>query len=99
MRGSEYRNYRVPQGIGGWVAPLLIFLTIPIYNWIARALDGDWARGDIDIPGVRTVGHGAQDASAVGANLSEVKTDVVQSGVSADGLKCNADAVRGDDAR
>lgn len=45
-------------GIGflldGWAPALLVFLTIPIYRWVARALDGDWARGDIDIPGIRT---------------------------------------------
>ena len=22
---------------------------IPIYHWVARALDGDWARGDIQV--------------------------------------------------
>lgn len=27
----------------------LIFFTIPIYHWVARALDGDWARGDIQV--------------------------------------------------
>ncbi len=29
--------------------PALIFFTIPIYHWVARALDGDWARGDIQV--------------------------------------------------
>lgn len=43
-----------------WAAPLLVFLTIPIYNWIARALDGDWARGDIEMPGVRAARSQAQ---------------------------------------
>lgn len=32
-------------GAGPFAA--LIFFTIPIYHWVARALDGDWARGDI----------------------------------------------------
>ena len=85
--------------IGGWVAPLLIFLTIPIYNWIARALDGDWARGDIDIPGVCTAGHEAQGASVDGVNSSEAEAHVGSNDVSADGPKGNADAAQGDDAR
>lgn len=27
----------------------LIFFTIPIYHWVARALDGDWTRGNIQV--------------------------------------------------
>ena len=34
-------------GAGPFAA--LIFFTIPIYHWVARALDGDWARGDIQV--------------------------------------------------
>lgn len=34
-------------GFGPFAA--LIFFTVPIYNWAARALDGDWARGDIQV--------------------------------------------------
>lgn len=36
-----------PFGAGPFAA--LIFFTIPIYHWVARALDGDWARGDIQV--------------------------------------------------
>lgn len=35
--------------MGDWASALLIFFTVPIYHWIARALDGDWARGDIQV--------------------------------------------------
>lgn len=35
--------------IGASPFPALIFFTIPIYHWVARALDGDWARGDIQV--------------------------------------------------
>lgn len=35
--------------VGGSPFPALIFFTIPIYHWVARALDGDWARGDIQV--------------------------------------------------
>ena len=41
----------------------LIFFTIPIYHWVARALDGDWARGDIQV-GPAPVTARAQDVSA-----------------------------------
>lgn len=36
-----------PFGAGPFAA--LIFFTIPIYHWVARALDGDWARGDLQV--------------------------------------------------
>lgn len=50
-------------GAGPFAA--LIFFTIPIYHWVARALDGDWARGDIQV-GSASVAVEAQgkDASA-----------------------------------
>lgn len=35
--------------VGASPFPALIFFTIPIYHWVARALDGDWARGDIQV--------------------------------------------------
>ena len=35
--------------LGGSPFAALIFFTIPIYHWVARALDGDWARGDIQV--------------------------------------------------
>ena len=33
-------------GFGFGPLAALIFFTMPIYKWAARALDGDWARGD-----------------------------------------------------
>jgi len=54
-------------GAGPFAA--LIFFTIPIYHWVARALDGDWARGDIQV-GPATVAARTQNASA------SVDTDV-----------------------
>lgn len=56
--------------VGASPFPALIFFTIPIYHWVARALDGDWARGDIQVgpaPAARTQ---VRDASAA------VDTDV-----------------------
>lgn len=50
----------------------LIFFTIPIYHWVARALDGDWARGDIQV-GPAPEAAKAQDVSAA------VDTDVASS--------------------
>ena len=49
--------------------PALIFFTIPIYHWVARALDGDWAHGDIQV-GPAPVTARAQNVSA------SVDTDV-----------------------
>ena len=43
--------------------PALIFFTIPIYHWVARALDGDWARGDIQVGPAPVVAR-AQNVSA-----------------------------------
>lgn len=48
-------------GAGPFAA--LIFFTIPIYHWVARALDGDWARGDIQV-GPASVTTRAQNVSA-----------------------------------
>ena len=48
-------------GAGPFAA--LIFFTIPIYHWVARALDGDWARGDIQV-GPAPEAAKAQDVSA-----------------------------------
>lgn len=43
----------------------LIFFTIPIYHWVARALDGDWARGDIQVgPAPVAVRAQGKDTSA-----------------------------------
>lgn len=47
---------------GGCPFAALIFFTIPIYHWVARALDGDWARGDIQV-GPAPVAVRAQDVS------------------------------------
>lgn len=51
--------------LGGSPFAALIFFTIPIYHWVARALDGDWARGDIQV-GLApvTARTQVQDASA-----------------------------------
>jgi transcriptional regulator with XRE-family HTH domain len=55
--------------LGGSPFAALIFFTIPIYHWVARALDGDWARGDIQV-GPAPVTARAQNVSA------SVDTDV-----------------------
>ena len=50
-------------GAGPFAA--LIFFTIPIYHWVARALDGDWARGDIQVgPASVAIKAQGKDASA-----------------------------------
>ncbi len=50
-------------GFGPFAA--LIFFTMPIYKWVARSLDGDWARGDApaapDSPVAAPVVQGGQD--------------------------------------
>ena len=52
----------------------LIFFTIPIYHWVARALDGDWARGDIQV-GPAPEAAKAQDVSAaVDADVATATT-------------------------
>lgn len=55
--------------LGGCPFAALIFFTIPIYHWVARALDGDWARGDIQVGPVPVTAR-AQNVSA------SVDTDV-----------------------
>ena len=55
-----------------WLLCRAIFFTIPIYHWVARALDGDWARGDIQV-GPAPEAAKAQDVSAA------VDTDVASS--------------------
>ena len=51
--------------VGASPFPALIFFTIPIYHWVARALDGDWARGDIQVGPVSVAGRTqVQDVSA-----------------------------------
>lgn len=57
-----------PFGAGPFAA--LIFFTIPIYHWVARALDGDWARGDIQVGPAPVARTQVRDASAA------VDTDV-----------------------
>ena len=47
-------------GAGPFAA--LIFFTIPIYHWVARALDGDWRAGIFRL--VRTAVARAQNVSA-----------------------------------
>ena len=54
-------------GAGPFAA--LIFFTIPIYHWVARALDGDWARGDIQ------VGPAPMAAKAQGKGVSAAVDD------------------------
>ncbi len=57
--------------LGGCPFAALIFFTIPIYHWVARALDGDWARGDIQVGSAPMAAKAqVQDASAA------VDTDV-----------------------
>ena len=59
-------------GTGPFAA--LIFFTIPIYHWVARALDGDWARGDIQV-GPAPVTARAQNVSAsVDADVATATT-------------------------
>ena len=51
--------------VGASPFPALIFFTIPIYHWVARALDGDWARGDIQVgPAPVAVKAQGKDTSA-----------------------------------
>ena len=63
-------------GAGPFAA--LIFFTIPIYHWVARALDGDWARGDIQVGPAPVAGRtqvqdvsAAVDADAAAATTAE----------------------------
>ena len=64
--------------VGASPFPALIFFTIPIYHWVARALDGDWARGDIQVGPALVAGRtqvqdvsAAVDADAAAATTAE----------------------------
>ena len=61
-------------GAGPFAA--LIFFTIPIYHWVARALDGDWARGDIQVgPAPAVVRTKGEDVStAVDVDMATATT-------------------------
>lgn len=64
--------------LGGSPFAALIFFTIPIYHWVARALDGDWARGDIRVGPTPVVKAQETDASAeadAGAAAAPVPVD------------------------
>ena len=62
------------QSFPYWAVCWLIFFTIPIYHWVARALDGDWARGDIQV-GPAPVTTRAQNVSAtVDADVATATT-------------------------
>lgn len=54
---------------------LLIFLTIPIYRWIARALDGDWARGDIQVGPASSLMAGRDNEESVGGDEHSATPD------------------------
>ena len=56
--------------------PALIFFTIPIYHWVARALDGDWARGDIQVGPAPAVARtkGEDVFTAVDADMAAATT-------------------------
>lgn len=61
-------------GAGPFAA--LIFFTIPIYHWVARALDGDWARGDIQVGPAPAVARtkGEDVSTAVDADMAAATT-------------------------
>ena len=61
-------------GAGPFAA--LIFFTIPIYHWVARALDGDWARGDIQVGPAPAVARtkGEDVFTAVDADMAAATT-------------------------
>ena len=48
---------------------VLIFFTIPIYKWVVRALDDDWARGNIAVGAAPAAvqGHSAREDACSGA--------------------------------
>ena len=62
--------------VGASPFPALIFFTIPIYHWVARALDGDWARGDIQVGPVPAVARtkGEDVSTAVDAGMAAAAT-------------------------
>ena len=62
--------------LGGSPFAALVFFTIPIYHWVARALDGDWARGDIRVgpAPVTTRTKGEDVSTAVDADMAAATT-------------------------
>ncbi len=61
-----------PFGAGPFAA--LIFFTIPIYHWVARALDGDWARGDIQVGSASVAARAQNVSAAVDADVATAAT-------------------------
>ena len=61
-----------PFGAGPFAA--LIFFTIPIYHWVARALDGDWARGDIQVGPASVTARAQNVSAAVDADVATATT-------------------------
>ena len=59
-------------GAGPFAA--LIFFTIPIYHWVARALDGDWARGDIQVGPAPVVARVRNASAAVDTDVATATT-------------------------
>ena len=59
-------------GAGPFAA--LIFFTIPIYHWVARALDGDWARGDIQVGPAPVTARAQNVSAAVDADVTTAAT-------------------------
>lgn len=59
-------------GAGPFAA--LIFFTIPIYHWVARALDGDWARGDIQVGPASAVARAQNVSAPVDADMATATT-------------------------
>lgn len=55
-----------------WWCPFaaLIFFTIPIYHWVARALDGDWARGNIQVGPAPVASRAQDDSPAVDTDVA-----------------------------
>ena len=72
---SADQNGRHHPG-GGAPFAALIFFTIPIYHWVARALDGDWARGDIRVGPAPAVARtkGEDVSTAVDADMAAATT-------------------------
>ena len=62
--------------VGASPFPALIFFTIPIYHWVARALDGDWAHGDIQVGPAPAVARtkGEDVSTAVDADMAAATT-------------------------
>ena len=61
-----------PFGAGPFAA--LIFFTIPIYHWVARALDGDWARGDIQVGPASVTARARNVSAAVDTDVATATT-------------------------